>query len=58
MYQEKFIADYPAYKITNDGRVLTCFKPKYIQSMSWVKTKSRWIPLEIQVKCNDYPIKE
>lgn len=28
MYQEKIIADYPAYKITNDGRVLTCFKPK------------------------------
>ena len=50
MYQEKIIADYPAYKITNDGRVL--------KSMSWVKTKSRWIPLEIQVKCNDYPIEE
>ena len=28
MYQEKVIADYPAYKITSDGRVLTCFKPK------------------------------
>ena len=28
MYQEKIIAEYPAYKITNDGRVLTCFKPK------------------------------
>ena len=28
MYQEKFIAGYPAYKITNDGRVLTCFKLK------------------------------
>lgn len=28
MYQEKIIADYPAYKITTDGRVLTCFKPK------------------------------
>ena len=28
MYQEKIIADYPVYKITNDGRVLTCFKPK------------------------------
>lgn len=27
MYQEKIIAEYPAYKITNDGRVLSCFKP-------------------------------
>ena len=25
---EKIIKDYPAYKITIDGRVLTCFKPK------------------------------
>ena len=25
---EKIIKDYPAYKITIDGRVLSCFKPK------------------------------
>lgn len=25
---EKIIKDYPAYKVTIDGKVLTCFKPK------------------------------
>lgn len=28
MYKEKIIADYPAYKITTDGKVYSSFKPK------------------------------
>lgn len=40
MYQEKIIADYPAYKVTTDGRVLTCFKPKTsIISDDWRELK-------------------
>lgn len=28
MYKEATIAGYPAYKITSDGKVFSCFKPK------------------------------
>ena len=37
---EKIIKDYPAYKITIDGRVLTCFKPKTsIMTNEWRELK-------------------
>ena len=40
MYQEKIIAEYPAYKITSDGKVFSCFKPKTsIISNEWRELK-------------------